>query len=200
MKPGAMGPPSLTDDDLQPLIQAMVDAGVEEDDIQTVTGSAASSMYGPGGPGMGFVEAEVAQPTRDQVGEIVTAVTQAAIDNGLLLQQVGVGFDVADCEPLEREANLAAIEDARAQATQLAELMGVSLGDVVQVSSFQAYGPPFTSEDDTGCPLSPEVAMIGPGGMITTPPFDPRAEPEAEVFAQINIAFAIVDGEATPTS
>ncbi len=198
--PGPVGPPSLTDEDLQPLVQALVGAGVEEDDIQTVTGPAASGVYGPGGPGVGFVEAEVAQPTREQVGEIITAVNQAATDNGLLVQQLGVGYDVADCEPLEREARQMAIEDARTQASQLAELVGVTLGDLVQVSTHPFYGPPFPDEDDGGCPPSPEAANFGPGGTVTTPPFDPMAEAEAEVYAQVNMAFAITDTEGTPTS
>lgn len=200
MQPGAMSPPSLTDEDLQPLVQAMLDAGVEEDDIQIVTGPAASGIYGPGGPGMGFVEAEVAQPTREQVGEIVTAVNQAATDSGLLVQQLGVGYDVADCEPIEREAFQAAIEDARSQAEQLAELVEVTLGDLVQVSSFPFYGPEFPKEDEGGCPASPEAAIMGPGGTITTPPFDPTAEAEAAVYAQVNMVFAIADAEGTPTS
>ncbi|MDP9368655.1 MAG: SIMPL domain-containing protein [Chloroflexota bacterium] len=200
MNPGPMGPPILTDEDLQPLSQAMVDAGVEEDDIQIVTGPAASGVYGPGGPGGGFVEAEVAQPTREQVGEIVAAVNQAATDNGLLVQHLGVGHDVADCEPLQREALQATIEDARAQSEQIAELVGVTLGDVVQVSSYPFYGPGLPGEDEAGCPTSPEAAIIGPGGTVTTPPFDPTAEAEAEVYAQVNMVFAIAETEGTPTS
>ncbi len=198
--PGPMGPPSLTDEDLQPLVQAMADAGVEEDDIQVITGPAASGIYGPGGPGAGFVEAEVAQPTREQVGEIMTAVNQAATDNGLIIQHLGVGYDVADCEPLQWEALQAAIEDARAQSEQLAELLDVTLGDLVQASSYPFYGPQFPGEDDGGCPTSPEATIYGPGHTITTPPFDPAAEAEAEVFAQVNMVFAIADPEGTPTS
>ena len=197
---GPMGPPSLTAEDLRPLIQAMVEAGVKEEDVRSVTGPAASGIYGPGGPGAAFVEAEVARPTQEGVGEIVDAVTKAATDNGLLVQQLGVGYDIADCAPLEREARQAAVEDARAQAEQLAELVEVTLGDLVQVSSFPTYGSPFPAEDDGGCPPSPEVTMIGPGGMITTPPFDPRAEAEAEVYAQVTMTFAIANAEGTPTS
>ena len=66
--------------------------------------------------------------------------------------------------------------------------MGVTLGDVLQVSDFSPFGPPFPAEEE-GCAPSPEFGYYGPGSAFNTPPFDPTAPAEARAFVQLNMVF-----------
>lgn len=192
---GPMGPPQLTEAQLEPVVQAIVDAGVDAEDVSVNVGPSVSGFAGPGGPGTGLVEVTLDQPAAEAVEEIVTAGSEAAADNGFFVQQLGVGYDVADCAPLEREAQQAAIADGREKAAQLAESLGVTLGDLIQASDYSNFGPPFAA-DDGGCPVSPEFGYYGPGSAFNTPPFDPEAPAEAEAYAQVNLVFAIAGGQS----
>lgn len=183
-------PPRVTEEDLAPVIEAIVDAGAPEDAIEVITGPALSVSFGPSGPGAARVELSLADPTEDQVDAIITAADEAILDNGLRLDFAGVGYDVADCAELNREAKRQAIEDAQARAEETAEILGGTLGDLLQASDF-GYGPPLIDEE-SGCAASPFFGgPFGPESGITTQPYDPSAPAEAEAYAQMTLTYAI---------
>src|SRR5262249_14107219 len=97
-------------------------------------------------------------------------------------------------------AREAAIADARARAAVQADLLKVRLGDVIASSDVPAatattlnyFG---VAVPLNGCaPVAPSVALNGPGLTVTVAAFDPTADPEVEVYSQINLTFAIVTG------
>ncbi len=187
---GMNGMPRLSDRDLQPLVDAMVTAGVDEANIEVATGPSVTSFYGPGGPGGGRLDATINRPTKEGVSATVDAVDQAATSAGLTLQYVGVAYDLADCSTLVREAKKEAIQDARDQATELASLLGVKLGEMLSAYDNSYFG--ITPPTGTGCPPSPNYGgAFGPESTVTAPPYDPSLPADARVISGISLAFAI---------
>lgn len=65
----------------------------------------------------------------EQVDEILTAVIEAGAN-----VVNGVSFDIADRAGLQSEARVSALDDARERAQQVADHLGVTLGEVVSVN------------------------------------------------------------------
>jgi uncharacterized protein YggE len=105
----------------------------------------------------------------------VTTILGAAIEAGANNIN-SVTFDISEQAPLHSEARQKAIEDARATAEELAQLNGVTLGDVVSVSEvIQAY-PIF------------EAASVGIGGGVA----GPITPGNVNITAQLEVTYAIV--------
>ena len=200
------GPPRAPDPDatpgaqereaVGPLVEALVAAGVPEADIAVVVGPVIGGFYGPGGPGVARVDVAVDNPTPERIAELIAAATVGGAEENLLLGQIGVGYGVADCAPLEREARQAAFDDARTRAALQAELMGVRLGDAVAASDVPVafpealsafYGPYIPTQ--LAC--SPPAPVPTGGSPVSVPPFDPTDEAEVNVYAQVAVTFAI---------
>lgn len=64
----------------------------------------------------------------DSVGDVIST----AVENGAN-QIYGLNFSFSDSEALQTEAREVAVDNARAKAQHLADLMGVELGDVVSI-------------------------------------------------------------------
>ena len=78
----------------------------------------------------------------------IEVVLQTALDNGAT-QVYGLTFGVADSSALETQARMSAVEDARARAQELADILGVTLGAPVAVQEFSGGGglfPPIANE------------------------------------------------------
>jgi len=120
---------------LDSVMAALTAAGIAAEDIQTTNYSLyAEQIYGDRGPEgiAGYrVSNQVNVKIRDisRVGDVLAAVTEAGA-NAIY----GVNFSVADPAALEAEARASAMDDARKRAESLAELGGVTLGDVTIIS------------------------------------------------------------------
>ena len=194
----AQGPARVTEEALEPMVQALTGAGVAEDKVTVIVSPALSSFFGPGGPGGGRVDAEIARPSLEQVNDLINAAADAADANGMILQQVGVLYDVADCAPLEREAKLETIANGRAQAEEMAALLGAELVALLQAVENPFVFPPFSGREG-GCAPNPDYGLYGPGAAITAPPFDPLQPAEAKAYSQVTMVFTIREGAGTPT-
>ena len=132
--------------------------------------------------------------------------TVGAAEENLVLSLIGVGYAVADCTPLERDAREAAFNDARARAELQAELMGVSLGEAVAASDVplnfsETLGAYYGVVTPTQVPCSPPAPAPTSGSPVSVPPFDPTDGAEVNVYAQIAVTFEIAtDAEATPAT
>jgi hypothetical protein len=71
----------------------------------------------------------------EQVDEILTAVIEAGAN-----VVNGVSFDIADRTGLQSEARVDALDDARERAQQVADHLGVTLGEVVSVNENMSGG------------------------------------------------------------
>ena len=177
----------LTAEDLTPIVDAIVAEGVAADAVTVLTGPAVAGWYGPGSSSSGLVEATVDDPTLEHVTAIIDAAAAAA-GTTVVLQQVGVEYDLADCAELVDAARAAAFSDARTRAEALGRHFGASIEAPVQVSDFSATVLPIA--DSTGCPPPPEVAyMAGSAQAFNTPPFNPNAPAEARVVTQLSITY-----------
>ena len=147
---------------LDRVMAALEAAGIATEDIQTTNYSLyAEQIYGEKGPEgiAGYrVSNQVNVKIRDisQVGDVLAAVTEAGA-NAIY----GVNFTVADPAALEAEARAKAMEDARKRAESLAELGGVSLGDIVIIS--EVVGSPVMPLGMGGGGFAMEQAAAAPG-------------------------------------
>jgi uncharacterized protein YggE len=120
---------------VEAIMAALAAQGMESRDIRTSNYSLwAEQVYGERGPEgiAGYRVSNLVTVTiRDinAVSAVIGAVTEAGANN-----IHGVSFRVADPAALEDEARAAAIANARARAESLAELSGVTLGEIVSVS------------------------------------------------------------------
>lgn len=210
------GPPRAPDPDATPgaqereSVQSMVEglqaAGVAEEDIQVVVGPVIGGFYGPGGPGVARVDVAVENPTQERIAELINAGTVGAAEENLVLNQIGVGYGVADCAPLELEAREAAFNDAQTRAELQAELMSLPLGEAVAASDVpinfsETLGAYYGGLTPTQVPCSPPAPAPTSGSPVSVPPFDPTDQAEVNVYAQIAVTFATeADAAATPAS
>ncbi|MBP6016105.1 MAG: SIMPL domain-containing protein [Candidatus Promineofilum sp.] len=147
---------------LDNVMAALEAAGIATEDIQTTNYSLyAEQIYGDNGPEgiAGYrVSNQVNVKIRDisAVGDVLAAVTGAGA-NAIY----GVNFTVADPAALEAEARAAAMDDARKRAESLAELGGVSLGDIVVIS--EIVGQPVMPLGMGGGGFAMEQAASAPG-------------------------------------
>lgn len=127
------------------IVKALVDAGVDEKDIQTVNFSVyPEDKYDPQtgqstGERVYHVQSAVNVTVRDisKTGDIL----QAGLDAGANTVN-GLTFGILDMKALEAEARKKAVEDARDRAQQLADAFGVTLGDPVVISETISNGGP----------------------------------------------------------
>jgi len=158
------------------VMQALTDAGIAEEDIQT---SNYSVYFDEGFRGLD-VQAEpvyrvsntVMVTVRDleTVGDLLDAVIAAGAN-----RIYGVSFTVDDWSAAESEARSQAMDDARARATELAGLAGVELGGVMNISEVVGGIPPTF--------YGREAAMGGGGGPITPG--------QLEFSTSVQVSFAI---------
>ncbi|NJR59159.1 MAG: SIMPL domain-containing protein [Cyanobacteria bacterium CRU_2_1] len=146
-------PEPLSRADLQPVIDALVAAGIPASAIEVSLPSdgAANPYYSYYYPGSVTVSFSVSQPSRERVREIVATVEESVSGSERMYLQdrlVQYTIDTSRCDALIREAYTAALTDARDRATLLAEIIGVEIGDTPSVSDFAGYFTPTLSPCD----------------------------------------------------
>ncbi|MHB0876963.1 MAG: SIMPL domain-containing protein [Anaerolineae bacterium] len=137
------------------VLAALDAAGVAPEDIRTSSyniflDQASASIVGSAQPATPAyrVSNTVNVTIRDlaSVGEILDAVVQAGANSIF-----GISFTREDWTDAEQVARTAAIADAQSRATQLADLAGVQLGQIVSISEVITGGPsPFADRAVAG--------------------------------------------------
>ena len=128
---------------------------------------------------------EVAAPAPDALNSAITAASEAAATNGLVVEVAEV-LDRHRLRRGRRRSGYGRDRGVRIRRVRLAPLLGVTLGDVVGASS----DPFFTSlSEGDGCTASKAASTIPPdGGLgLTVPIFDPSLPAEVEVHAAIQV-------------
>jgi uncharacterized protein YggE len=127
----------------QEVIDALLAAGIAARDIQTTNFSVYPRQdYGPSGEALDtitFVVDNTVYVTLrdiDQIGELLNEAMGAGANS-----ISGITFDVEDKSSALSEARGQAILDARAQAEELAEAAGLSLGDIQAINSYSSTPP-----------------------------------------------------------
>lgn len=130
---------------IEAILTALEETGIKANDIQTSNYSLwAEQKYGDNGPEgiAGYrVSNQVSVVIRDidKVSDVLTAVTSAGANS-----IYGVQFSVADPAALQAEAREKALDDARQRAESLAQLSGLTLGNIEAIDETfgQFPGPP----------------------------------------------------------
>lgn len=164
------------------VLAALQAEGIAENDIQTTGFSIYAERFGPTGPlpedQVNYrVSNNVSVMIRDldHVGNVIDAAVEAGANN-----IYGIEFRIDDPSALESEARRGAVEDAEARAAELAELNGVSVGEVVSISEVVASG---------GFISSSFAQQVGMGGGGATP----ISPGELELVMQLQVTYAIAD-------
>lgn len=180
---------------VEPIVAELITAGVPKADIDVLVNPTLGEYFGPS-RGLARLDFEVPEPTAAGVRNLVDAAIVAAAGQGLVVGQVGVGYGVADCRAVERDARAAALEDAAARAEIQAELLGVELGaptasvDQQLGQQFDLYYGAFGGGSASGCaPPGPAVT----GAAISVAPYDPAGEAVVDVYAQVAVTYAIAE-------
>ena len=172
-------PAPITEAELQPLVDAIKAQGVSDSDIQVTVYP--SSYNGPYGSPTARVTVTLRDPKR--TGELIDAGNQAVAESGTLyIQNVGVIYDVSNCDTLLKEARKAAVEDARANGAGLAEALGVGLGNIQGASEY-SYDPYGYSS------CQPQSGM--PYYEYEGPSFDPAQPAEVQIVSNVTISYAM---------
>jgi len=151
------------------VIEAIQDLGVDEKDIQTSNFSIYPQQeYDANGKPTGeinyIVDNTVHVTVRDleKIGELLDASVKAGANTINNIQ-----FDVADKSKALSEARQAAVEAARAKASELAEAAGVTLGEVqtINESSNDYPGPLYSMRSGVSTAQEAAAAPISTGQM-----------------------------------
>ncbi|MDO8613635.1 MAG: SIMPL domain-containing protein [Dehalococcoidia bacterium] len=167
----------ITEADLQPVVDAIVAAGVPAGDVEVIV----TPYYGdPYYGGSATVRATVGNV--DSVDAVVKAAADAAAGLAdISMQGTNVSYTVSDCAALERAAMEAAVKDARERGTNFAGVLGVGLGDVAGASNYSSslYG---------GSPCDSNFTGPYPLGGIA---YAEGQTPDVQLMATVTITFNI---------
>jgi hypothetical protein len=165
------------------VIQALLAAGIAEEDIQTTTLSL-NPVYDwnenppdiEGWEASNLVNVTVRDITA--VGDVVDTATAAGATN-----VNGISFRVEDPTAAEADARSAAVADARAKADQLAAEAGVTITGIISISESggQAPQPLYFSRDTMA------MAEAAGADMAKTPVLPGEVELSISVFVQYEI-------------
>jgi uncharacterized protein YggE len=168
----------ITEVDLQPVIDALVDAGVARSDIELVGQEYFDPYYAS-------ASLRVTVDDTDSIDAIVQAAGDAAAQlENIEMQSSNVSYTVSDCSALQTAALETAIEDAGDNGVLFADALGVGLGDIIGATNF-SYFPTDGSACDSYYGYYPVYEAVGFRGL---------EEAEVQVYAQVAVTYAI----ATP--
>lgn len=164
------------------VIQSLVASGVAREDIRTEYFSIYQD-YPYGGPDVSGEDPQVRYRVSNTVNVTVRDTENVA---QLLADAVSAGanvvnyiqFDIADRASLESEARQDAVSDARERAQELADTLGLTLGDAVQV------------EERTDL-YSPVMGLGGGGGAGAAVSAPPISQGQLSVSMAVTITFAV---------
>lgn len=164
----------LTEADLQPVIDAIVAAGVARDDIEFVGQGYYDPYYAS-------ASLRVTVGDADNVDAVVDAANGASGDLGDIFQNgQNVSYTVSDCAALEIAAIEAAVEDANERGGAFAGVLGVGLGEIIGASqySYSEFGGSACGGFGGGYPVYDKLGLA-------------TGSQEVVLYANVTITFAI---------
>ncbi len=165
----------ITEADLQPVIDALVGAGVARDKITFIGQSYYDPYYSNS-----TLRAEVTDVNK--VDSVAQAAQGAAANlSDIFLTSTNVSYTVSDCAAIEKAAMQAAVSDANERGASFASALGVGLGDIVGAThnSYAPYGGTACDGNFTGpYPMGGIAYAAGSPGTV-------------QVFASVSITYGI---------
>jgi uncharacterized protein YggE len=166
---------AISESDLQPVIDALVDAGAEREDIELLGGTYYDPYSNSG-------TLRVTMRNLDDIDSLVEAAAEGAGEvQDIYLQGTYVSYTVEDCAALAQTALNEAVTDARERGAALAQALDVNLGEVVAAGD---YGwSPFG-----GTPCGTSYAGPVPIGGVAYAESQAR---QVQFYATISVTFAL---------
>ena len=181
-----------------PFIDAILAQEISRDAVNVVVSPVYGNapFYGASSPPGFRIDVHLANPTSEQLNMLVDGVYQVARENGWYVADQGVIYAAEDCATLEREARSSAVEHARQQALQQADILEADLGELIQIVD--------TAPDQSsvaGCSGPVRIAAMTAGedhaafhpsnAELGSLPYDPAASPEAVVEVSIELTYTL---------
>jgi uncharacterized protein len=155
---------------IEALVNTLRTAGIQARDIQTRT-LRLQPQYKEVPPGqqdrlageiIGYVAINTVEIQIRQVANVGTILDRAVAAGGNTIESIR--FDVSDSSNVVDQARQAAMNDANQKATQLAQLAGAELGNVITINEYSRIPRPaeqFAMEQaDAAVPISPGTEAI----------------------------------------
>ncbi|HEY8427112.1 MAG TPA: SIMPL domain-containing protein [Sandaracinaceae bacterium] len=160
------------------VLEALRGAGVEERDIQTRQLSIHPDFeYSQTGRRLlGYVVTNTVEARIRDLDRIEHAVDTAVAAGGDLTRLNGLRFELSEPEEVQRRARAEAIANARAEAEQLAEALGVRLGE------------PLSVDEVASEPVRPVMMRMEMADAAASRPIRPG---ETEVVVEVRVRWAI---------
>jgi uncharacterized protein YggE len=180
-------PPTLRRSDLQPVVDAIVAAGIPASDIDVYVGST---------PPVGYVDyytspriqVRIDQPSHSQIQSVIDAANGVVADSDLFyIGQTGAYFGLNSCEGLEANTHQDALNAAQSRAESLANAAGLNLGEVIGISGGDAYPVTYGVYS---CP-SNGAAYSDP--YMTPPPYNPFTPLEVMLNTSVTVVYELLD-------
>jgi uncharacterized protein YggE len=120
------GDDPITDENLRPLVDALVQMGIAREDIQTFAPQAYVSLE--------YATVAVRLSDPNLARPVITVAGDAlAHSDTYRVTSANIQLTLSDCQLVESEARASAVADARARAEELAALLGKEIVDTVDV-------------------------------------------------------------------
>jgi uncharacterized protein YggE len=183
-EPGAApaAPPAAQASDLKPVTDALVGAGIAAGDITIVREPYSAQAL--------RMTVRVNSPTRERISTLIDLAQGTALkDNKFIGSTSGVVYVSRNCQAAEDAARESAMTSARAQAEALAATAGVTVGELMSISSSPSWGyaGPFPG---TSCPTTLDESLKAMSS-YGTQPYDPLMPAEVMSANSISLVYSI---------
>jgi uncharacterized protein YggE len=132
-------PEPLTESKLQPIVDALIQAGVAANNITVETDTSGPPYYMS--PGSAQIMVKLAEPSQTLIDRIKNVATEASSSAGLYYNYSNDVCTLQDLKALEAQARSLAIEDARSRIQAMAAAVGARTTQILNMAEFPSFTP-----------------------------------------------------------
>lgn len=177
-EPSTNAQPQVLPTDLSAAVNAATGAGVP-----TGRATAYPDLSSPGSMRVRIV---LDQPTQDQVQQIINDVNTVIIKtNRFVNGGASASYTTRDCGAIEKQARQAAMTDAQQRATALADVAGVGVGRIINLSESVTWGNSYSGT----CPSS--SSSIAYTDIYSMPTYDASVPPVVRLNYSLSVTYGI---------
>lgn len=132
-------PAPMTEGKLQPVVDALVQAGVAATNITLETDTSGPPYYLS--PGSAQITVKLSQPSQTLIDRIKSVATEASSSAGLYYNYSNDTCTLENIKALEAQARSLAIEDARSRIQAMATAVGARTTQILNMAEFPSFTP-----------------------------------------------------------